>query len=190
MKRPETLMIEQVLRNGLFGSNPALAREYGATEVTLGFVRDGRINGATEIVDFLSYDMKKDIYRCYEIKVTMQDFKSSAHKSWYGNYNYLVISSKLYYLQDAEWWKDAIPKDVGLIVIEPKNEIRETIKRAAYRDITDEDKQVLKDSLLRTLFYQNSKLRKDTKNSQWIPCRNKLPHKEVICCDRHGNMTF
>ena len=38
----------------------------------------------------------KDLFRCYEIKVTMQDFRSKAKKSWYGNYNYLVISSKLY----------------------------------------------------------------------------------------------
>lgn len=56
--------------------NPRLAREYGAKEVTLGFARDNRIRGKTEIVDFLSYDMKNDIYKCYEIKISMQDFKS------------------------------------------------------------------------------------------------------------------
>lgn len=85
MKREETKIIEQTLYRNLFGNNPKLAREYGTNEVTLGFSRDGRINnGKTEIVDFLSYDVRKDLFRCYEIKVTMSDFRSHAAKSWYG----------------------------------------------------------------------------------------------------------
>lgn len=168
MKRSETLIIEQALHDSLFGSNPALAKEYGTTEVTLGFCRNGRINGKTEIVDFMSYDMKKDIYRCYEIKVTMQDFKSHASKSWYGNYNYLVLSQELYNQQGLDWWKERIPEYAGIIAINTKTGSRETIKRASYRNVTDEHKQALKDSLLRTLFYQNRKLRKNLENSKWI----------------------
>ena len=79
MKREETKIIEQTLYRNLFGNNPKLAKEYGTNEVTLGFSRDGRINnGKTEIVDFLSYDVRKDLFRCYEIKVTMSDFRSHA----------------------------------------------------------------------------------------------------------------
>lgn len=69
MKREETKIIEQTLYRNLFGNNPKLAREYGTNEVTLGFSRDGRINnGKTEIVDFLSYDVRKDF------SVTEEDF--------------------------------------------------------------------------------------------------------------------
>ena len=157
MKRKETLVIEEILYKGLYGSNPRLAREYGAKEVTLGFARDNRIRGKTEIVDFLSYDMKKDIYKCYEIKISMQDFKSDARKSWYGNYNYLVISKDLYSQEKLDWWKTQIPKEIGIIVVNIENGRKENVKRSSYQDIPDDNKNILKNSLLRTLFYQNMK---------------------------------
>lgn len=157
MKRKETLVIEEVLYKGLYGSNPRLAREYGAKEVTLGFARDNRIRGKTEIVDFLSYDMKKDIYKCYEIKISMQDFKSDARKSWYGNYNYLVISKDLYSQEKLDWWKKQIPKEIGIIVVNIESGRKENVKRSSYQDIPDDNKNILKNSLLRTLFYQNMK---------------------------------
>lgn len=112
MKTVETMIIEKVLLKSCFGSNPKLANEYGTNEVTLSSF--GITNGK-EIVDFLSYDSKKDIYRCYEIKVSMSDFKSSAKKSWYGNYNYLVIFSTLFSEKDVDFWKREIPAGVGLI---------------------------------------------------------------------------
>lgn len=157
MKRKETLVIEEVLYKGLYGSNPRLAREYGAKEVTLGFARDNRIRGKTEIVDFLSYDMKNDIYKCYEIKISMQDFKSDARKSWYGNYNYLVISKDLYSQEKLDWWKKQIPKEIGIIVVNIESGRKENVKRSSYQDIPDDNKNILKNSLLRTLFYQNMK---------------------------------
>lgn len=159
MKRKETLVIEEILYKGLYGSNPRLAREYGAKEVTLGFARDNRIRGKTEIVDFLSYDMKKDIYKCYEIKISMQDFKSDARKSWYGNYNYLVISKDLYSQEKPDWWKKQIPKEIGIIVVNIESGRKENVKRSFYQDIPDDNKNILKNSLLRTLFYQNMKSR-------------------------------
>ena len=155
MKRKETLVIEEILYKGLYGSNPRLAREYGAKEVTLGFARDNRIRGKTEIVDFLSYDMKKDIYKCYEIKISMQDFKSDARKSWYGNYNYLVISKDLYSQEKLDWWKKQIPKEIGIIVVNIESGRKENVKRSSYQDIPDDNKNILKNSLFRTLFYQN-----------------------------------
>ena len=157
MKRKETLVIEEILYKGLYGSNPRLTREYGAKEVTLGFARDNRIRGKTEIVDFLSYDMKKDIYKCYEIKISMQDFKSDARKSWYGNYNYLVISKDLYSQEKLDWWKKQIPKEIGIIVVNIESGRKENVKRSSYQDIPDDNKNILKNSLLRTLFYQNMK---------------------------------
>lgn len=75
MKRIETKRLEKALLLSCFGANPRLAKEYGTTEVTIDFQRNG--NGR-ELVDFISYDAKKDLFRCYEIKVTMADFKSNA----------------------------------------------------------------------------------------------------------------
>lgn len=152
MKRVDTMVIEKMLLNSCFGSNPKLAREYGTNEVTIDFQRNG--NGR-EIVDFLSYDPKKDIFRCYEIKVTMADFHSKAKKSWYGNYNYLVISSDLYTEQSLEQWEKEVPKHVGIIVINTSTLEKETVKKSRRCDIDTKINIMLKDSLLRTLFYQN-----------------------------------
>lgn len=152
MKRVETMIIEKVLLDSCFGSNPKLATDYGTTEVTLNVF--GITNGK-EIVDFLSWNPKKDIYKCYEIKVTMSDFHSNAKKSWYGNYNYLVISRELYLKQTLEEWKREIPTDVGIIVINLDTLKKETVKKASKRNISTTIKGMLKDSLLRTLFYQN-----------------------------------
>ena len=101
MKRSETIIIENVLYQDLFGANPSLAKEYGTTEVTIQRKKQKR-----ELVDFMSYDPRKDIFRCYEIKVSMNDFHSKAAKSWYGNYNYLVLSRELYMQQSLEEWKE------------------------------------------------------------------------------------
>ncbi len=152
MKRMETKIIEKVLQQSLYGTNPKLAKEYGTTEVTIDF--QGTV--MEEIVDFMSYDTKKkDLFRCYEIKVTMQDFRSKAKKSWYGNYNYLVISSKLYAEQTLDKWKQEIPDEIGIIVVDPSDQVKETVKRAKLIGITTDASNMLKNSLIRTLFYQN-----------------------------------
>lgn len=152
MKRIETKRIEKALLLSCFGANPRLAKEYGTTEVTIDFQRNG--NGR-ELVDFMSYDAKKNLFRCYEIKVTMADFKSKAKKSWYGNYNYLVLSKDLYLEQSLEDWKMSIPSHVGILVVNPESQSRKTIRKAVFTEISEEDKDMLKRSLIRTLFYQN-----------------------------------
>lgn len=156
MKRKETIAIEQVLLQSCYGSNPKLAIEYGTTEVTIDFQRNG--NGK-EIVDFLSFDAKKNIFRCYEIKVTIEDLHSQAKKSWYGNYNYLVISNELYSLKTIDEWHSELPLDVGLICVNINTKDKKTILKPKKRDISDSTKEMLKTSLIRTLFYQNSKKR-------------------------------
>ena len=54
-KTEETLIIEDVLYQNLFGSNPCLAREYGTKEVTVTLLKEKKVK---EIVDFLSYNAK------------------------------------------------------------------------------------------------------------------------------------
>lgn len=174
MKTKETLLIEQVLYASLFGDNPSLAKEFGTTEVKIGFgkeLREHRVKN--EYVDFMSYDIRKDIFRCYEVKVSMSDFKSKANLSWYGNYNYLVLSNELYYQQSLKDWENTIPENVGIIVVylgiaEASSDLRnakETVKRPKFVEVEFEMKQTLKNSLLRSLFYQNNKLKKKKEES-------------------------
>lgn len=153
-KLNETKIIEKVLLKNCFGSNPHLAKEYGTTEVTIGFPRDKK---GKEIVDFLSYNAKSNIFNCYEIKVTMQDFNSSAKKSWYGHYNYLVLSNSLFKQMPVTEWKKEIPIGVGIIVINTITEEKTTVLRPHRQDVTLEMYDILKNSLIRTLFYQNNK---------------------------------
>ena len=91
-KTKETLIIEDVLHRGLFGANPELAREFGASEVKIVAQKMRK-----EYVDFLSYDAEHNHFKCYEIKVSMSDFHSKARLSWYGNYNYLVVTEEVNY---------------------------------------------------------------------------------------------
>ena len=75
-KTEETLIIEDVLYQNLFGSNPCLAREYGTKEVTVTLLKEKKVK---EIVDFLSYNAKKDEFRCYEIKVSILRVRLPKH---------------------------------------------------------------------------------------------------------------
>lgn len=152
MKTKETMEIENTLLNSCFApNNPKLAKEYGKAEVTIGFQRDKM---GHERVDFLSYDPIKDVFRCYEIKVSMSDFNSNAKKSWYGNYNYLVLSENLYNKRTLEEWKNDIPDYVGIITI--KKDCKKSKKPAKCLKISCEQKEMLKNSLLRSLFYSDS----------------------------------
>lgn len=64
----------------------------------------------TEICDFMQYDQSKDIFRCYEIKVSKQDFYSKCKKTFVGNYNYYAMPKELYIEV-----KDDIPDYVGVV---------------------------------------------------------------------------
>ena len=50
-----------------------------------------------------------------------------------------------------------IPKEIGIIVVNIESGRKENVKRSSYQDIPDDNKNILKNSLLRTLFYQNMK---------------------------------
>lgn len=70
-------------------------------EVTIGF-------GGNERVDFMTVDTK-GIVRCYEVKSSKQDFYSKCKHTFCGNFNYFVMSEKLY-----EEVKHDIPKYIGV----------------------------------------------------------------------------
>lgn len=76
MKTALTKEIEQSLIFATRANEPGI---YGALEVTLG---EGY---GTERIDYMTMDTK-NIFRCYEIKISKKDFYSKAKLSFVGDY--------------------------------------------------------------------------------------------------------
>lgn len=128
---------------------------YGCEEITIGFVNGGHGN---EIVDFMTMD-SRGIIRCYEIKVTLQDLRSKAKKSWYGNYNYLVVSDELRYkIHD---WSEYLPEGVGLLMGYEREHFPtwelQSIFNPKKQVIASEINIMLKESMVRSMYYKMNK---------------------------------
>ena len=138
-KREETVALEEALHYQV-----KMNRIYGCEEVTIGFYNNGHGN---EIVDFMTMD-SKGIVKCYEIKVTLDDLKSSAKLSWYGHYNYLLVTPELY--QKVNDWSQHIPKHIGIIV----GTGLVSKRKAKKIDLSLEQSMMVKESLIRSMFYK------------------------------------
>lgn len=72
------------------------------------------------------------IWRCFEIKNSVSDFRSSAKLSFWGDYNYYILNAEIY-----EKVKDEIPDDIGVwLVHKPHEDMRgymECVKRPKKR---------------------------------------------------------
>lgn len=111
---------------------------FGCFEVTIGWF-------GKERVDYLTLDTKR-IWRCYEVKVSVSDFRSKANKTFCGHYNYYVMPRELY-----EKVKGEIPSHIGVYIggwLE---------KRAKKQELAVEE-DVLKASLIRSLSREADKL--------------------------------
>lgn len=64
-----------------------------------------------ERVDLLSYETG-GIWRCYEIKNTVSDFRSSAKLSFWGDFNYYILNADIY-----QKIKDEIPDGIGVWLV-------------------------------------------------------------------------
>lgn len=92
----------------------------------------------------MTYDTK-GIWRCFEIKVSKQDFRSKAHNTFLGHCNYYVMTRSLY-----EEVKDEIPDGIGVYVGDG------CVKRAKKRELGI-DEHILKDSMIRSLYREFEK---------------------------------
>lgn len=131
-KSEETTKLEQQIRQAFNKIGT-----FGGFEVTIGFQRDGM---GKERVDYMTYD-SKGVWRCFELKVSYADFKSTAKKSFVGHYNYYVFP------QDGELYekvKDQIPKHIG-VYLGNRN-----VKAARKQELAV-DEEILKDSFIRSL---------------------------------------
>ena len=166
-KRKETLALEEGLER--------IARKkrwYGCEEITIGFFNNGHGN---EICDYILMD-SKGILRCYELKVTKQDLKSDAKLSWYGNYNYLVVTEELYkkIINEGEDWQSYLPEGVGLMVgytvtrfvtSTCQKEVIEydTVIRPKKKNLSAEEQLFITQSMIRSMMYKIFKY-KDSNN--------------------------
>ncbi|MDA8223474.1 MAG: hypothetical protein M0Z35_17630 [Desulfitobacterium hafniense] len=112
---------------------------FGCFEVTVGWFGNER-------VDYMTYDTK-GIWRCYEIKISKSDFHSKSHNTFIGNFNYYVMPKELY-----DQVKDEIPKHIGVYV-----NGNWCIKRARKQELAI-DEQVLKNSMMRSLYREAEKV--------------------------------
>lgn len=143
-KRKETLEIERKLYDMAIEK-----RWYGCEEVTIGFPHHRIPN---QIVDYMLMDSKGTLY-CYELKVTLQDLKSKAKLSFWGHYNYLVVSYDLY--SKVSNWDEFVPNYVGIIV--DFGSKLTSIHKAKKQELPSDVEVMLKESLIRSVHFKQIK---------------------------------
>ncbi|WP_338365886.1 hypothetical protein [Enterococcus faecalis] len=118
---------------------------FGCFEVTIGWF-------GKERVDFMTYSTDNTI-RCYEIKVTMADLKSSAKQTFLGDYNYLVVTNELWEKIQANpdlKWKYS---NQGILIF---SELRHnlgitSVKKAKKQNVTLGTRATVLESMVRSL---------------------------------------
>lgn len=152
-----TLKLEEEIHLKTY-KNGGMKSEFGLFEVTIGF-NDGR--PGYERIDYLTYDTK-GIWRAFEIKVSLSDFRSSAKKSFVGHYNYYVLTKELY-----EVVKDEIPSHIGVYIGS------NCVKRAKRQELAI-DENVLKEAFMRAGARDADKLYRSNSPMQLMETERKL----------------
>ncbi|WP_042402992.1 hypothetical protein [Geomicrobium sp. JCM 19037] len=96
----------------------------------------------------MTYDTK-GVWRCYEIKTSVSDFRSKSKNTFVGHLNYYVMPHELFTKV-----RDEIPAHIGVYV----NGI--SVDKRAKRQELLIDEQVLKDSFIRSLDREHQKFYK------------------------------
>ena len=144
----------------------AIAKEtsewFGCPEVTIGWYGKQR-------VDFMTMDFK-DVFRCYEIKISKSDFKSKHGHNFVGNFNYYVIPKELYVEVEKE-----IPKHIGVYTWNGRN--LKLTKRPRKQELKV-DINILKNSLIRSLYRDACKIANSENIELLAGLKNKLSRVE------------
>lgn len=148
-----TLQLEKSIQEETFKNMGV----FGCLEVTIGWYGKGR-------VDFMTMD-SKEIFRCYELKVSKSDFHSEHGHNFVGNYNYYVIPIELY-----DEIKDEVPREIGVYIWNGK--YLNLVKRPKRQELKT-DKDILKNSLIRCLYRDSHKI----KESENVDIMTKLKSK-------------
>lgn len=113
-------------------------RMYACREVTIGM--GTAVHGRVDIMVMDS----KDIIRCFEIKVTVADFRSPCISSFDGHYNYYVMPLEVY-----EKVENEIPTFVGVFIYSRMH--LSSVKKAIKQKLSSEKVEVMKSYLIRSL---------------------------------------
>ncbi|WMT29983.1 hypothetical protein RE735_07745 [Bacillus aerius] len=151
-----TLKLEEEIHSKT--NTKGMKSEFGLFEVTIGF-NDGR--PGYERIDYLTYDTK-GIWRAFEIKVSLSDFRSSAKKSFVGHYNYYVLTKELY-----ELVKDEIPSHIGVYIGS------NCVKRAKRQELAV-DENVLKEAFMRAGARDADKMYRSNSPMQLMDAERKM----------------
>lgn len=172
-KRKETLELENILHNMC-----QKKRLYGCEEVTIGFYNNGHGN---EVVDFCTMNSKGEL-RCYEIKVTMSDLKSKAKKSWYGHYNYLFVTKKLYQ-KICDKLDEFVPAHVGVAIPYGASWSSgiEVVKNAKKQTLTVEQEEMLKESMVRSMYHKMNKYKEAADIQAMSKLKSELRKRDAEC---------
>lgn len=80
---------------------------------------------------------------CFEVKISVSDFKSKNGHNFHGNKNYYVVASEIY--KDIE---GLVPEGIGIIVYNEKSGAMRTKKECVFRNVDEATKsRLLYDSL-------------------------------------------
>lgn len=113
---------------------------FGCLEVTIGWYGNQR-------VDFMTMD-SKEIFRCFEIKVTKSDFHSKHGHNFVGNFNYYVMPQELY-----EEVKDEIEDYIGVYVgSKYKDKYTVSLVKRSKKQELKVEKNILQNSMIRSLY--------------------------------------
>ena len=116
---------------------------FGCFEVTIGWF-------GKERVDFMTYSTDNTI-RCYEIKVTMADLKSTAKQTFIGDYNYLVVTQDLWeliQLDNSLGWKYYYQ---GILVFKNSSVGITSVKKAKKQQVSIGTRATVLESMVRSL---------------------------------------
>ena len=116
-----------------------IGKTLGCFEVTIGWFGRQR-------VDYMTMDFK-DIFRCYEIKISKSDFHSEHGHNFVGHYNYYVMPKELF-----EEVKDEIPKEIGVYgSYECMDNMCLTLLKKPKKQELKVEMDILKNSMIRSL---------------------------------------
>lgn len=99
-----------------------------------------------ERVDLLTYEKKGGVWRFYELKISVADFRSKCYNSFHGHYNYYVMPQEVYAKV-----KDEIHRGIGVYVLSGSHC---TCERKSMRQELAVDEEKLKFNFMQALSRQ------------------------------------
>lgn len=141
-KTNETLVVEQCLVQ-----HTSKLGVYGVKEVSLRKNAYGKID---ERVDYMTID-NTSVIRSYEIKVTKSDFLSDAHLSWWGDYNYLVVTDTLFpKIEGLDEYNKLIFSGVGIITVDLDSHNVKVARRPGKKQVSISQRTAVIESMVKS----------------------------------------